>query len=228
MVVTVMNRAYDDTLKSQKSRTKRLVTLISYKGSSAAAASLAPFAQKISVMLRQVGIPNANFRVEQSPLGDFTDHGTDKIRFLFSANKNAQAQDISKVASGGELSRLMLCIKSLMSDSAGLPTIIFDEIDSGVSGEIAERVGNIIIRMSERMQIINITHLPQVASKGKHHYLVYKTDEDKSTVTRMKLLTPEERHLEIARMLSGEEITSAALENARELLGNWRLSLPQI
>jgi DNA repair protein RecN (Recombination protein N) len=100
-----------------------------------------------------------------------------------------------------------------------LPTIIFDEIDTGVSGEIAERVGNIINRMAERMQIINITHLPQVASKGKHHYLVYKTDNEKTTVTRMKLLTPEERHIEIAKMLSGEEITSAALENAKVLLG---------
>ena len=109
----------------------------------------------------------------------------------------------------------MLCVKSLMSDSTGLPTIIFDEIDTGVSGEIAERVGNIINRMSEKMQIINITHLPQVASKGEYHYLVYKTDEEKSTVTRMKLLTPKERHLEIAKMLSGEEITHAALENAK-------------
>jgi DNA repair protein RecN (Recombination protein N) len=114
----------------------------------------------------------------------------------------------------------MLCIKSLVSDSEGFPTIIFDEIDTGVSGEIAERVGNIIIRMSENMQVINITHLPQIASKGKQHYLVYKTDEENSTVTRMKLLSPEERHLEIARMLSGEEITRAALENARALLGN--------
>jgi DNA repair protein RecN (Recombination protein N) len=129
-------------------------------------------------------------------------------------------QDIARIASGGELSRLMLCVKSLMSDSAGLPTVIFDEIDTGVSGEIAERVGIIINRMADKMQIINITHLPQVASKGKSHYVVYKTDEEKSTVTRMKLLTPEERQFEIAKMLSGEEITPAAMENARALLGS--------
>jgi DNA repair protein RecN (Recombination protein N) len=138
---------------------------------------------------------------------------------LFSANKNQKPQDIARVASGGELSRLMLCIKSLMSDSTGLPTIIFDEIDTGVSGEIAERVGKIINRMSEKMQIINITHLPQVASKGDYHYLVYKTDEENTTVTRMKLLSEQERHIEIAKMLSGEEITTAALENAKALLG---------
>jgi DNA repair protein RecN (Recombination protein N) len=106
-----------------------------------------------------------------------------------------------------------------MSDSAGLPTIIFDEIDTGVSGEIAERVGNIISRMAEKMQIINITHLPQVASKGKYHYLVYKSDEGKTSVTNMKLLSDNERHVEIAKMLSGEEVTAAALENARALLG---------
>jgi DNA repair protein RecN (Recombination protein N) len=106
-----------------------------------------------------------------------------------------------------------------MSDSAGLPTIIFDEIDTGVSGDIAERVGNIIFRMSDKMQIINITHLPQVASKGKYHFLVYKTDEENTTVTKIRLLENSERTREIAKMLSGEEVTPAALENARVLLG---------
>jgi DNA repair protein RecN (Recombination protein N) len=181
---------------------------------------LAPFEQKITEMLREVGIPHAGFKVQQVTVDDFTEHGTDRIQFLFSANKNMAPQDISRVASGGELSRLMLCIKSLLVDASGLPTLIFDEIDTGVSGEIAERVGNIINRMAEKMQIINITHLPQVASKGQHHYLIYKTEDARSSVTRVKLLTPEERHLEIAKMLSGEEVTHAALENARVLLGN--------
>ena len=179
-----------------------------------------PFRQRVVEMLQEVGIPNAGFEIFLEKLDDFSEFGTDRIQFLFSANKNMAAQDISRVASGGELSRLMLCVKSLMSDSLGLPTLIFDEIDTGVSGEIAERVGNIIHRMAEKMQIINITHLPQVASKGKYHYLVYKTDDEATTVTRMKLLTPEERLVEIAKMLSGEEITNAALENARELLGS--------
>ncbi|HLO58724.1 MAG TPA: DNA repair protein RecN [Bacteroidales bacterium] len=177
------------------------------------------FERRIVSLLQEVGIPNAGFAVTLNANGDFTPTGADHIQFMFSANRNMKPQDIAKVASGGEISRLMLCIKSLMSDSTGLPTIIFDEIDTGVSGEIAERVGNIIFRMSEKMQIINITHLPQVASKGDYHFLVYKTDEGQSTVTRMKLLNESERHLEIAKMLSGEEVTPAALENARALLG---------
>lgn len=178
------------------------------------------FEKHVTEMLSEVGIPKAAFNVELNPSDEFTPQGADNIRFLFSANRNMNTQDISRVASGGELSRLMLCIKSLMSDSSGLPTIIFDEIDTGVSGEIAERVGNIIFRMSEKMQIINITHLPQVASKGKYHYLVYKTDEGRTPVTSIKLLNSQERITEIAKMLSGEEVTPAALANAKVLLGN--------
>jgi DNA repair protein RecN (Recombination protein N) len=181
---------------------------------------LASFQHQVVDMLLAVGIPHAGFSVVLEKLDSLNAWGSDTVRFLFTANKNMPLQDIARVASGGELSRLMLCVKSLLSDSIALPTIIFDEIDTGVSGEIAERVGNIIQRMAEKMQIINITHLPQVASKGKNHYLVYKTDHEQTTVTRMKLLTPEERHIEIAKMLSGEEITRAALENARALLGN--------
>jgi len=176
--------------------------------------------KQISVMLQEVGMPNAAFKINLQPLNVFGEEGADSIQFLFTANKNTSLQDISRVASGGEMSRLMLCIKSFLSGSTGLPSIIFDEIDSGVSGETAERVGNIIKRMSAQMQIINITHLPQVASKGNFHYLVYKTEEENTTVTRIKLLSPEERLLEIAKMLSGEEITNAAMENARALLGN--------
>jgi DNA repair protein RecN (Recombination protein N) len=178
------------------------------------------FEQRVVEMLHEVGIPHAGFNILLEKLDTFHEWGSDKIQFLFTANRNMAVQDIARVASGGELSRLMLCVKSLMSDSTGLPTIIFDEIDTGVSGEIAERVGNIISRMAEKMQIINITHLPQVASKGKYHYLVYKNDNEKTTVTLIKLLTPEERQIEIAKMLSGEEVTQAALENAKALLGN--------
>jgi DNA repair protein RecN (Recombination protein N) len=178
-----------------------------------------PIEKKVIEMLHEIGIPNADFSIQVEKLEDFTEQGKDRIQFLFSANKNLAPQEISRIASGGELSRLMLCIKSLISDSIGLPTIVFDEIDTGVSGDIAERVGNIIHRMADRMQIINITHLPQVASKGQNHFLVYKVDQDNTSVTRIKLLNAAERQIEIARMLSGEEITSAAMENARALLG---------
>ena len=128
--------------------------------------------------------------------------------------------ELSRVASGGELSRVMLSLKSLVSESRLLPTIIFDEIDAGVSGEIADKMGNILRKMSKGIQLVNITHLPQVASKGDSHYFVYKQDNEKATYTHIKLLNPEERILEIARMLSGEELTDAAIRNARELMSN--------
>jgi len=174
--------------------------------------------KNINNMLRDLAMPNGSFKVGLTQTDSFNQWGKDKIQFLFTANKNSLLQDISKVASGGELSRLMLCIKSLMSGATGLPTIVFDEIDTGVSGEVAEKVGNIINRMADGMQIINITHLPQIASKGNYHLLVYKEDVKDKTVTRIRPLLPVERHLEIARMLSGEEVTSAALENAKQLL----------
>ncbi|MBN2762326.1 MAG: DNA repair protein RecN, partial [Bacteroidales bacterium] len=175
---------------------------------------------QVVAMLHELGMPNASFEIWHTVLPDFSPAGIDQIQFMFSANKNVTPQDISRVASGGELSRLMLTVKSLLSDATGLPTIVFDEIDTGVSGETAEKVGNIIKRMAGKMQLINITHLPQIASKGDYHLLVYKIESDNKTVTKIKHLTPEERHIEIAKMLSGEEITSAALDNARELLKN--------
>jgi DNA repair protein RecN (Recombination protein N) len=215
--------AYDynlETLEKKLAEIRAQLSDSSVKLSQERQKIIAPFEQRVVEMLHEVGIPHAGFSISLEKLDSFHEWGSDKIQFLFTANRNMAVQDIARVASGGELSRLMLCVKSLMSDSTGLPTIIFDEIDTGVSGEIAERVGNIISRMAEKMQIINITHLPQVASKGKYHYLVYKTDNEKTTVTRMKLLTHEERQTEIAKMLSGEEVTLAALENAKALLGN--------
>ncbi len=209
-----------EDLQKQIDETFRILKDLASTLSSQRKKALRPFEIQITGMLRELAMPNASFRILMDQSETFHVWGKDKMQFLFTANKNATLQEISKVASGGELSRLMLSIKSLMSDSVGLPTIIFDEIDTGVSGEVAEKVGNIIYRMAERMQIINITHLPQIASKGNEHYLVYKTDEGESTITRIKLLSENERHYEIARMLSGEEITSAALENARILLKN--------
>jgi len=142
----------------------------------------------------------------------------DVVSFLFTANKNGVLCEISKVASGGEMSRVMLAIKALISKSKALPTIIFDEIDAGVSGEIAERMGIILKEISADMQVINITHLPQIAAKGDHHYLVYKQDSESETTTHLKLLSKPERIEELAKMLSGENITAAAILNAEELL----------
>ena len=176
--------------------------------------------EKVMDILRNLGIPNASFRISITDLPDYSIHGIDKVVYLFSANKQTTPMELSRVASGGELSRVMLSLKSLVSESRLLPTIIFDEIDAGVSGEIADKMGNILRKMSKGIQLVNITHLPQVASKGDSHYFVYKQDNEKATYTHIKLLNPEERILEIARMLSGEELTDAAIRNARELMSN--------
>ena len=168
--------------------------------------------------LLQLGMPNSKFKVEISSLLSPGSHGMDTVSFLFTANKNGVLCEISKVASGGEMSRVMLAIKALISKSKALPTIIFDEIDAGVSGDIAERMGIILKEISADMQVINITHLPQIAAKGDHHFLVYKQDSESETTTRLKLLTKSERIEELAKMLSGENITAAAILNAEELL----------
>jgi DNA repair protein RecN (Recombination protein N) len=173
---------------------------------------------KISELLKQLGMPNGRFRIEISRAADFNSTGIDNADFLFSANKQVNPENIAKVASGGELSRVMLSLKSLLTKNNNLPTIIFDEIDSGVSGEVADKVGQILSDMGKYMQVINITHLPQVASRGTKHYHVYKDDTGDSTITRVKLLSHEERILEVAKLLSGSEVTETAIKNARELL----------
>ena len=197
---------------------KNKLTEISSRLSGKRQAVIPRVEEKVITILKQVGIPNARFSVTHNKIDSLTSQGTDKVEFLFSANKQAGKQEIGKVASGGELSRLMLAIKSLISSSLELPTIILDEVDAGVSGEIAEKVGLIMKSMSAHMQVINITHLPQVAAKGDYHYLVYKYDQEKESVTDIKLLDEEERVIELAKMLSGEELTEAAISNARELL----------
>ena len=173
---------------------------------------------RITELLKQLGMPNAKFRISLSHSQEFTSTGIDQADFLFSANKQIAPENLAKIASGGELSRVMLSLKSLLTKNNNLPTIIFDEIDSGVSGEVADKVGQILSGMGKYMQVVNITHLPQVASRGTKHYHVYKDDIDDSTFTRVKLLSPEDRILEIARLLSGSEVTETAMKNARELL----------
>jgi DNA repair protein RecN (Recombination protein N) len=173
---------------------------------------------KITELLKQLGMPNAKFKISLIQSAEFTPTGIDQADFLFSANKQIAPENLAKIASGGELSRVMLSLKSLLTRNNNLPTIIFDEIDSGVSGEVADKVGQILSGMGKYMQVINITHLPQVASRGTKHYHVYKDDSDNSTFTRVKLLSPEERIMEVAKLLSGSEVTETALKNARELL----------
>ena len=173
---------------------------------------------RVIEVLRNVGIPNAAFQVKFDQLTDFSSSGLDEVSFMFSANKNQDLQEIGKIASGGEMSRLMLAIKTLITDARSLPTIIFDEIDSGVSGEVAVKMGQILDQMSKTVQVLNITHLPQIAAKGKNHYKVYKFDLNEQTYTSIAKLTDQERVEEIAQMLSGENYSATALETAKELL----------
>lgn len=169
--------------------------------------------------IRELQMPYAVFEVSMKDAGKYTMQGKDSVEFLFSANGNARLGQLGKAASGGELSRIMLCIKSLMAQFTGMPTMIFDEIDTGVSGSIADKMGELIGRMGEKMQIFAITHLPQIASKRGTHLLVYKEfDKENNAATKIKVLDADERVREVARMLSGAQLTEAALENAKELI----------
>lgn len=176
------------------------------------------FIESVNSQLPEVGLPNARVEVEHNHTKDFTPTGTDEITFLFTANPGAKPLPIRKVASGGELSRLMLVIKSLVAASTALPTLIFDEIDTGISGEVGLKVGKRLKRLAASHQVVCITHLPQIASKGDLHYFVYKEVKNGQTYTHVKTLESEERTAEIARMLSGEKPSEAALANARDLL----------
>ncbi|NQU86719.1 MAG: DNA repair protein RecN [Mariniphaga sp.] len=174
--------------------------------------------KNVSSVLTQLGMPKSRFKVAHELLNDFGENGRDSIGFLFSANKDTEPAEISKIASGGETSRLMLAIKSLITNTKSLPTIIFDEIDSGVSGEIALKMGNILKEFSKSAQVINITHLPQIAAKGDFHYKVYKFDNKNGTFTSIKKLNQNERIEELAKMVSGDKPTENAFQTARDLM----------
>ena len=183
-------------------------------------ASIPHVEQTVKTTLHEVGMPNAVLQIsnERLPEGKFELNGTDQIKFLFTANKGQVPLPMSKVASGGELSRLMLSIKSLIAVHTALPTIIFDEIDTGISGEVALKVGSIMEKLSENMQVIAITHLPQIAARGNAHYTVYKDEHSDTTHTNIRQISSDERVMELAKMLSGNNPGESAILNARELL----------
>ena len=182
-------------------------------------AAVPPLEKDIIEMLTYLKMPHTRFRCEliSRQMPDVT--GVDSVQFLFSANKNSALHPVSQIASGGEISRLMLCIKAMIAGATALPTIIFDEIDTGTSGDVADRVGSIMKEMSRQMQVIGITHLPQIASKGDTHFVVYKEETLERVTTHIRELTPGERISEIARILSGAEVSVQAIENARVMLG---------
>ncbi len=174
--------------------------------------------KQLTEKLAYLGMANARFRCEISAKEHPDITGNDNVNFLFSANKNTDLQPVSQIASGGEISRLMLCLKSMIAGATALPTIIFDEIDTGTSGEIADKMGIIMREMARDMQVIAITHLPQIAAKGAEHYNVFKDDSAETTATYIRKLSDNERVMEIARMLSGAETTAQAVENAKVML----------
>ncbi len=173
---------------------------------------------KLEQLLSGLGMPNASFQVRLAPTAAYLFNGKDELSFLFSANKGGAFGSLKKVASGGELSRIMLCIKAILADHEQLPTLMFDEIDSGVSGEVSNKMGDIMKSMSTTMQVFSITHLPQIAARGNHHFKVFKEDGDGKTVTKMRKLSEEERITEIAEMLGGKELSEAAIAHAKGLL----------
>jgi DNA repair protein RecN (Recombination protein N) len=168
-------------------------------------------------LLAELGMPNARIVIQHNDTAPSAT-GTDEISILFSANKGAQPQSLVKAASGGEFSRLMLCVKYMLADKTSLPTIVFDEIDTGISGEVAVKVGKMMQQMAQKHQIIAISHLPQMAAQGDTHYFVYKEDTPERTISRVRKLTEEERVNEIAHMIAGANPSANAYQSAKELL----------
>jgi len=213
----------DDNITATESKISSLekrLTLLSNKLSTKRQEGAKDFAGSVLQKLKQLGMQDSNFVVSISKKDKFTSTGRDNVQLLFNANKGIEPGEISKIASGGELSRLMLAIKSLINQKQMLPTVIFDEIDSGVSGDIAGKVGKIMKEMANKHQIITITHLPQIASKAKNHYKVFKVLNDDSTNTTIEMLSEEGRVEELATMLSSERVTETAMNVAREMIND--------
>jgi DNA repair protein RecN (Recombination protein N) len=214
--------------EKEMTEAQNFAVLQSIKISDGRKKQIKPLEEKVNNLLTQVGMPNARLKVEvKNRMAELNFYGCDSIEFLFDANlpageagKSGQFQPIRKVASGGELSRLMLCIKSLVAQSIDLPTLIFDEIDTGISGEAARQVGVIMKGLAAKRQVVCITHQPQIAGKADAHFFVYKEIVKDAVKTNIRQLSPEERITAIAKMLSGEKPTAAAMENAREMVRN--------
>jgi DNA repair protein RecN (Recombination protein N) len=191
---------------------------VAEKISKARTTAIPKLVKELEFLLTDLGMENARFSIKATLTNSYFNNGKDELEFLFSANKGGNFGELKKVASGGELSRIMLSVKKVLSENTQLPTIIFDEIDTGVSGEVSNKIAAIMQQMSANMQVIAITHLPQIAAKGSNHYKVYKEEVNGVTTTNLKELSSEERIIEIAEMLSGKDISDSAHTHAKELL----------
>ncbi len=207
--------ALETLLENQKLILEDMAGILSEKRSSV----LEPLSGEMETLLKKVGIPDARVKLDLQPAADgFGEYGADVVELLFSANLGVSPQPLSKVASGGEFSRLMFCIKHILADKIALPTIIFDEIDTGISGEIALRMGEMMKFMAKNHQVIAISHLPQIAARAERHYFVYKDRGENSTISKIRMLSEDERTIEIAKMIGGDSPSDTALQNARELM----------
>jgi len=204
----------EKNIAAAKEQLNTMASKLSEKRSS----KIEPLTKKLEAILSQLGMPNARFEMRLISVEEFRDNGKEDLEFLFTANKGMRAQELKKAASGGELSRIMLAIKSVLSDFTQLSTLIFDEIDTGVSGEVALKMGQIMKAMGKRMQLVSITHLPQIASQGAHHFKVFKKDKEERTTTGIEQLDTDMRIAELAEMLGGKATSEAARDHAKQLL----------
>lgn len=211
----------DDRIEKLEQKEKELSAVISKLGENLhnrRQKVIPELKKQLESILSHLGLPNARFEFNLNPVADFKQNGTDALELLFTANKGMRPGPLGKVASGGEMSRIMLAIKSVLAKYKKLPTLVFDEIDTGVSGEIANKMADIMVGMGQNMQVLTITHLPQIAARGANHLKVYKQDSEDATATHLTELKGEDRILEIAEMLGGKNISEAAMANAKELL----------
>jgi DNA repair protein RecN (Recombination protein N) len=220
--VRQVESAEDELNKKKEEITSISVKLdsVAEKISKARTTAIPKLTKELEFLLTDLGMENARFSIKAKLTASYFSNGKDELEFLFSANKGGNFGELKKVASGGELSRIMLSVKKVLSENTQLPTIIFDEIDTGVSGEVSNKIAAIMQQMSKNMQVIAITHLPQIAAKGSNHYKVYKEEVKGVTTTNLKELSSEERIIEIAEMLSGKDISDSALIHAKELLNH--------
>ncbi len=211
----------DDTILSKKKEIEKVETKLNSLASKIHTNRekvIPVFVSKLETILKDLGMPNAKFKIQLAETETYHTNGKDELQFLFMANKGSNFNELKKSASGGELSRIMLAIKSILAEYIQLPSIMFDEIDTGVSGEISNKMGEIMKQMSQRMQVFTITHLPQIAAKGNSHFKVFKNDIEDVTVTQLKRLDEEERVVEIAQMLGGLDVSDSAMAHAKQLL----------
>ncbi|MDA8871422.1 DNA repair protein RecN, partial [Flavobacteriaceae bacterium] len=205
-------------LQVKEQKLEKLLIDLASKLTKTRKSAVATLENELSNIVSQMGMSEALFKIELKTLDTFLNNGKDQLNFLFKSNKGSDFKPLKKVASGGELSRIMLAVKSILSSYIKLPTLIFDEIDTGVSGKISDAIAEVMVTMGKKLQVINITHLPQVAAKGDYHFKVLKEEVNNKTVTRLSPLNQEARIEEIAMMLSGNKVTPTAIAHAKQLM----------